>query len=144
MAPQESALPEVRREVGDQGHPIIRGHVRAQQQVLVDPDRPPDLAAHAKQARQGLVRLDSVGVEANGMPQHPLDPIEVAVQRREQRRSQRRVDVPRRACVPPERPRPPPHGAYAPRSSAPRGADAAREAGSPRAGSSTASGRLRS
>jgi hypothetical protein len=81
----------------------------AQQQVLVDPDRAPDLAPHPIETREREIGDVIVGSEPHGRGEHRLGAIEIPVEDGQQRRFQRGVGIPRCARVPPERPREPAH-----------------------------------
>ena len=108
-AAQEAALREIGAEVGHRD-PSQRGAgVEVQQQVLVDPDRPPDLAPHPIQPRQREVGDVVVRFESHRRREHRFGEIEIALEDRQQRRFQRGVGVLGCARVPPERPREPAH-----------------------------------
>ena len=70
---------------------------------------PPDLAAHAEESSEREERLHIGGVEPRGLDQQLLSAIEIAIEHRHESEPQRRIDISRRARVPPERPRDPTH-----------------------------------
>ena len=108
-AAQEAALREIRAEIGHRDPAERRAGVEAQQQVLVDPDRPPDLAPHPIQPRQRQVGDVVVRGQAHRRGEHRLGAVQIAIEHGQQRRFQRGAGVLGCARVPPERPREPAH-----------------------------------
>ena len=82
---QESALPEVGGEVGEARDPLVAVEVAPEQQVLVQPDRAADVAAHPVEAREREVGLHAARVELRARDQQLLGALVVAVEHREQR-----------------------------------------------------------
>jgi hypothetical protein len=109
--PQEAARAEVRGQLAQHLGATLVAELGPQQQVLVDADRAPHLAAVAVEPPEHQVGVDLVGVELGRVGQHGLGPVEIVIEQGVECLADRAVGGLREAR-PLERALPPRHGTY--------------------------------